>query len=247
VGQSIVGWEWDKRMSNGREPAGVQTFAATPVNGQILQDAGKVYAPGNTTQNSTAYQAASGAWVIATGTNHWSRGLGLNHRGIGEPNPIIMQATVNALRDMDAAPSTPAEVTVDPGASPRCPAAPGPAPGGGGSGATNPCCDAQPGGGTPPVGAPKPGKKRVSLRITSIKRRGTRLLVTGTISRAARGKVIVQAARRKRRAVIKKGRWTTRIRFNRRARTVRVRAAWAGNAQFLPARAARRATLRTRR
>jgi hypothetical protein len=246
VGQSIVGWEWDKRVSNGREPAGVQTFAATPVDGQILQDAGKVYAPGNTTQNSTAYQAASGAWVIATGTNHWSRGLGVNYRGVGEPNPIIMQATVNALRDMDAAPSTPAEVTVDPGASRPCPAVPGPG-GSGGSSPTSPCCAAQPGSGAPPVGATPPGKKRVSLRITSIKRRGTRLLVTGTISRAARGKVIVQAGRHKRRPVIKKGRWTTRIRFNRRARQVRVRATWAGNAQFQPARAARTASLRTRR
>jgi hypothetical protein len=242
VGQGIVGWEWDRRTSNGREPAGMQTFAESPVDGLLLQDAGRVYAPGSTTQQSTAYQAPSGAWVVATGTNHWSRGLGFNHRGVGEPNPIVMQATVNVLRDMDAAPSTPAEVTVDPGASPpRCPAGTG-----GGSSATNPCCGAPSGGA--PTGATKPsGKRRIKLRITSIRRRGTRLLVAGTISRTARGKVTVKAAGSKRRAAIKKGRWSTRIRISRKARRVRVLATWAGNAQFQPARAARRATLRTRR
>lgn len=127
VGERLVGWEWDARASNGQEPAGVQAFAASPVNGLILQDAGRVYAPGNATQQSTVFRAASGAWVVATGTNHWSRGLAYNHRNVGEPSSIVMQVTANALQDMGARPTTPANVTVDDIGAPAVSArAPGP-------------------------------------------------------------------------------------------------------------------------
>ncbi len=44
---TLVGWEWDARVSNGQEPPGVTTLASSPVNGDILQDAGRVYAAGN--------------------------------------------------------------------------------------------------------------------------------------------------------------------------------------------------------
>ena len=34
LGQYLVGWEWDARVANGLEPAGVQTLSSTPVDGQ---------------------------------------------------------------------------------------------------------------------------------------------------------------------------------------------------------------------
>jgi hypothetical protein len=114
IGQNIVGWEWDARASNGQEPAGVQTVAASPVNGELLTDAGKTYNPsGTATQNSTLYKAASGATVFSSGTNHWGRGLATNALGEGEPTSAIMQATANVLSDMGARPTTPAVVTLD--------------------------------------------------------------------------------------------------------------------------------------
>ena len=52
------------------------------------------------------------------GTNHWSRGLGVNMAGVGEPNADIQQATTNILVDMGVAPTTPASglVVEDPAA-----------------------------------------------------------------------------------------------------------------------------------
>jgi hypothetical protein len=108
IGENLVGWEWDARSSNGAEPAGVVTVAASPVNGELLQDAGHTYNPsGSATSNSTVYQAASGAWVFATGTNQWSRALGLAMDGSGEPNPLLQQATLNLLADAGTRPTTP--------------------------------------------------------------------------------------------------------------------------------------------
>ena len=113
-GTALLGWEWDARVDNGREPAGVQTLASTPVNGQLIQDNGRFQSPGSTTVNSTLYRAASGAFVFSTGTNNWWRGLALNVHGAGEPNPRIQQATMNVLADMGVRPSTPAAgLTVD--------------------------------------------------------------------------------------------------------------------------------------
>jgi N,N-dimethylformamidase beta subunit-like, C-terminal/Domain of unknown function (DUF4082)/Bacterial Ig-like domain len=108
IGQYLLGWEWDARVANGQEPAGVNTVAASPVNGEILTDAGHTYNPSaNATSNTTTYHAASGAWVFASGTNQWSRGLGVNMEGDGEPNNFIQQATVNMLADLGARPTTP--------------------------------------------------------------------------------------------------------------------------------------------
>ncbi len=73
--RNLIGWEWDARVANGQEPAGVKTLASSPVNGNLLQDAGRVYAPGSTTVHVVKYTAASGALVFSTGTNHWNRGL----------------------------------------------------------------------------------------------------------------------------------------------------------------------------
>jgi len=110
IGQYLLGWEWDARVSNGCEPAGVTTIAASPATGELLLDAGHTYNPsGSAISNGTTYRAASGAWVFATGTNQWSRGLGVNIDGTGEPSPIIQQATMNVLADMGARATTPAE------------------------------------------------------------------------------------------------------------------------------------------
>ena len=117
VGNTLVGWEWDSTTS-GPAPSGLRTLAASPVSGELLTDAGRVYAPGSAEQNTTIYKAASGALVFATGTNHWSRGLGLNMSGIGEPTSVVMQATANVLQDMNVKPTTPDQVTVDAAGAP---------------------------------------------------------------------------------------------------------------------------------
>ncbi|QEC50093.1 DUF4082 domain-containing protein [Baekduia soli] len=118
-GSGLVGWEWNARAANGLEPAGTQTFAASPVTGNILQDAGRTYVAGSATQASTAYKAASGAWVVSTGTNYWARGLDVNDAGAGEPTLDIQQATTNILSDMGARPTTPiAGIVVDPATAP---------------------------------------------------------------------------------------------------------------------------------
>jgi hypothetical protein len=109
IGQYLLGWEWDARVANGFEPPGVTVVAASPVSGELLVDAGHTYNPsGSTTSHATTYQAASGAWVFASGTNQWSRGLGVDIDGDGEPNLLIQQATLNMLADMGARATTPA-------------------------------------------------------------------------------------------------------------------------------------------
>jgi len=119
VGTSIVGWEWDARAANGQEPAGTQTVATSPVDGNILQDAGGVYATGPATANATIYRAASGALVFNSGTNNWSRGLGSTSRDAGEPRSEIQQATANLLADMGVAPTTPNGITLDDAGAPE--------------------------------------------------------------------------------------------------------------------------------
>jgi hypothetical protein len=110
IGQYLIGWEWDARSSNGFEPAGVTTVAGSPASGELLLDAGHTYNPsGSTTATATTYNVVSGAWVFASGTNQWSRGLGLNMAGVGEPSILIQQATLNVLADMRARPTTPSD------------------------------------------------------------------------------------------------------------------------------------------
>jgi N,N-dimethylformamidase beta subunit-like protein/uncharacterized protein DUF4082/Big-like domain-containing protein len=106
VGTALVGWEWDARAANGREPDGVSTLASTPVSGQLIQQNGRFQTNGTTTANTTLYRAPSGALVFATGTNNWWRGLALNVDGAGEPDTRIQQATTNVLDDMGVRPTT---------------------------------------------------------------------------------------------------------------------------------------------
>jgi hypothetical protein len=107
IGISTVGWEWDARVANGAEPAGVETLSGTPVSGELIQGGGASYTNGSATTTSARYQASNGALVFSSGTNNWSRGLGVNVNGVGEPNMDIEQATANLLVDMGVAPTTP--------------------------------------------------------------------------------------------------------------------------------------------
>ena len=119
VGNSLVGWEWDARVPNGAEPPGVVTLAASPVDGDILQDAGGIYAPGTAVAHMVKKQWPSGSLVVATGTNQWNLGLGINAEGVGEPDRRIQQATTNILLDMGATPATPAsDIVLDNTTSP---------------------------------------------------------------------------------------------------------------------------------
>jgi hypothetical protein len=108
LGRALVGWEWNDRVNNGQEPAGVQTFSASPVTGELVQNNGRNYITGQpAAPTGTIYKASSGAYVVSTGTNLWMRGLDLDGTGDGELNPYIQQATVNILSDMRSLPSTP--------------------------------------------------------------------------------------------------------------------------------------------
>jgi fibronectin type 3 domain-containing protein len=108
LGSGLVGWEWDARVNNGAEPAGVKTLATSPVTGELLQGNGTTYSPsGSAAANITKYVAPSGALVFNTGTNHWNRGLAPNAVGVGEPDSRIQQVTTNVLADMGATPTTP--------------------------------------------------------------------------------------------------------------------------------------------
>jgi hypothetical protein len=108
IGSQLLGWEWNARVENGREPAGVQTVASSPVAGGLIQNNGQFQVSGTATAHATVYTAASGAVVFATGTNNWWRGLARNIDGEGEPDARIQQATMNVLSDMGARPDTPA-------------------------------------------------------------------------------------------------------------------------------------------
>ena len=108
-GSNLIGWEWDARVANGSEPAGVKTLAASSVTGELVQNNGASYLQNRpATAMMVRYTAPSGALVVTTGTNHWNRGLAMNAFAVGEPNLDIQQATTNILADMGALPATPA-------------------------------------------------------------------------------------------------------------------------------------------
>jgi hypothetical protein len=108
IGTSLVGWEWDARVANGFEPAGVKTLASSAVTGNLIQNNGGNYITGSAISNSARYTAPSGAIVFATGSNQWARGLALNAQGVGEPDVRIQQTATNVLEDMGVVPQTPA-------------------------------------------------------------------------------------------------------------------------------------------
>jgi hypothetical protein len=82
----ILGYESDRLMSEYAAPPNTSytTLARSPVT-----DAAGV----SEYQTSSVYQAPSGAWVFASGTNHWSFGLGKP----GVTNAGVQRATSNVL------------------------------------------------------------------------------------------------------------------------------------------------------
>jgi hypothetical protein len=113
VDYHIVGWEWDRRVDNGQQPPGVEALSSSPVQGNIMQNEGRAYAPGSETAEATIYRAAGGATVFSSGTNQWGWGLGYNVEGVGEPDSIIQQGTANVLADMGIRPTTPSGISLD--------------------------------------------------------------------------------------------------------------------------------------
>ena len=82
-GSGLTGWEWDARVANGAEPPGVTVLSSSPATGDILQDAGRTYAPGSANAEMLKYAAPSGALVIATGSNHWNTWCSCYYRMYG--------------------------------------------------------------------------------------------------------------------------------------------------------------------
>lgn len=82
----ILGYETDRQMTEFPSPASTNYTLLS--RSPIIDTSGRAdYA------NTSVYQAPSGAWVFATGTNHWSLGL-------GKPGVIdsrIQRATANVL------------------------------------------------------------------------------------------------------------------------------------------------------
>jgi hypothetical protein len=86
----------DAPAKNGAQPAKLSLVSSSPVPAGGSDDGSKTANP-TRLASATVYRADSGAWVFDTGTNYWSRGLGRNMTGDGEPNPIIERATLNIL------------------------------------------------------------------------------------------------------------------------------------------------------
>jgi hypothetical protein len=76
LGSSLVGWEWDSVVHNGRTPPGLRILAASPAHGELLT-VGKTtrYVPGAAVVTSTIYRARSGALVFDAATDQWAWGL----------------------------------------------------------------------------------------------------------------------------------------------------------------------------
>jgi hypothetical protein len=82
----ILGYETDRLMSEYPVPANLSYTILS--RSPVVDTAGrKDYA------NSSIYQAPSGAWVFATGSNHWSYRLGK----AGSTDARIQRATANVL------------------------------------------------------------------------------------------------------------------------------------------------------
>jgi hypothetical protein len=82
----ILGYETDRHMAEYPAPAG--TDYAILSGSPVVDAVGRI-----DRANTSIYQAPSGAWVFATGTNHWNFGLGKP----GATDARIQRATANIL------------------------------------------------------------------------------------------------------------------------------------------------------
>lgn len=106
---NTLGYEFDSDTDNGARPAGLIRLSSTMTTApQVLQDFGGTYAAGAVEHAMTMYRAASGALVWGTGTVQWAYGLDATHVDDepGAVDPVIQQATVNALADMGVQPAS---------------------------------------------------------------------------------------------------------------------------------------------
>ena len=109
VGTELVGWEWDARVANGREPAGVPTVASSPVSGGLVQEQRPLPDAGHhhrAPPRSTGRPAAPTCSPPARTTG--GAGSRSTCTARASPNARIQQATVNVLSDMGVRPPTPA-------------------------------------------------------------------------------------------------------------------------------------------
>jgi hypothetical protein len=102
LGSKLVGWEWDAAIGANAAPANLQILAASPVFGNVLEDAGSRYKFGQAVSHMTRYVAPSGAQVFAVGTNQWGWGL-----AVFDVDARVRQITCNVLADMGVFPATP--------------------------------------------------------------------------------------------------------------------------------------------
>ncbi|GIF14791.1 fibronectin type III domain-containing protein [Actinoplanes teichomyceticus] len=106
----IVGFEADEPAdtSSTERPAGLIRLsqATTTVTGGLSDDNGNDYGQSGTYVHAmTAYRAASGAAVFATGTVQYSWGLDAVHDRAGTAeSPVLQQALTNLLADLGALP-----------------------------------------------------------------------------------------------------------------------------------------------
>ena len=111
MGTGLVGWEWDARVANGLEPAGVATLASSARPGEHPAARRPRYAPGIATAQMTRYVAPSGAIVVNMATNDWNAGWCRTVPCSATGADVrIRQATMNVLADMRAAPASPSPI-----------------------------------------------------------------------------------------------------------------------------------------
>ena len=115
-GTGMLGYEWDVDVDNGFRPPGEFDLSSTTVRGvQSFTDYGTTVQDGTTqTHHLSLYRAPSGALVFGAGTVQWSWGLAfvnawnnfLTEPSGNQPDPNVMQATVNLFADMGVQPTT---------------------------------------------------------------------------------------------------------------------------------------------
>jgi N,N-dimethylformamidase beta subunit-like, C-terminal/Domain of unknown function (DUF4082)/Bacterial Ig-like domain/Bacterial Ig domain len=104
-----LGYEWDEDVDNGYRPAGlIDMSSTTQTPPQVMQDYTEDLVSVPATHHLTLYRASGGALVFGAGTVQWAWGLDSNHDGDSNnpASPVMQQATVNLLADMNAQPVT---------------------------------------------------------------------------------------------------------------------------------------------
>jgi hypothetical protein len=104
----ILGYEWDEDLANGHRPAGLIRLSSSTFDVPSRLNENHMFGPGRATHHLTLYRHTSGALVFGAGTMQWSWGLSNEHMNgtRRSADPVIQQATVNLLADMDVQPAS---------------------------------------------------------------------------------------------------------------------------------------------